>query len=164
MALNVLTRLLMALILVSGCSVGGKYGYDQKFVESPTGYKSVSSSGNTESMLSFVHPFLIKVLRECGGVPEEVSSGRNHAAYIVRKSRGCVSRGDPQWELIQLSFTLTGDNYQPILITTDGRLASSIQYPGTDSRFTKSMDSGSLAKFSQWLASEFRKYVSNHSR
>lgn len=149
------------IMIISGCSVGGQYGYSQKFVEAPNRTQLVATSNHSSNLLGLTKQFLEKWLN-CGGILKDEPSGYNHADYKLSGSQGCVMEGDPQWELIQISFIQTGDDYNPVVVTTDGWLASGFNRPVTEARYTKSMEKGKLDAFTEQMASGFRQYVIEH--
>ena len=147
-------------LILSGCAVGGQYGYSSALAPAP---KSLASpnAGNLENL---ARAFLERELRSgCGsGVPRIDGYSNGYSVeFKVRGLRGCIITGGRSWELIQVTFTPVGHNPPQISVTLDAWLASGFIYP-PDSQFTKSMEpesSGSLTDFARKLASDFSSYI-----
>ncbi len=144
------------LVLLTGCSVGGRYGYDSRRAAIPA-----SASDYRINLASRVDPFLQKEFSAYGGIPERLESRDDYVEYVVRCLHGYVVHDNNQWELIQVSFTLTGGSDRQVVVSADGWLASGFRCP-LDTQFTKSMQpeySAALANFTRNLRSDFSDYM-----
>lgn len=157
----------LVLLATSACSVGGQYGYSVASTPAPssdTGYgitqASTSARSSAINLGRVAGPFLAHELGSDAQL-ERLDARPDFAEYIVRGLRGVVVPGNNQWELLQVSFALTGGPYPQIMIIADGRLASGFQYP-SDSQFTQSMQpefNEALERFTDHLRSEFAEYI-----
>lgn len=140
--------------VTSGCSVGGQYGYSTEMAA-------------TASVLQFpvndfeglTRRFLDDELGSYGMTLERLNYRSDYVPYIIRGLKGYVVHNSEQWELIQVSFTLTRN--ADVAVSADGWLASGINYP-LDSQFTTAIEPHDLDLFTQKLAGDLRYYIMTH--
>jgi hypothetical protein len=158
------TVLLGCLVLTtSSCAVGNEYGYDPEMA-TPASYSPTVPVDFDKANQSFLK---LELSANCDSESEIQIQRQSYSDYsddyMIRGLRGCVIKQGQQWELLQISFTKTGDNESKVSVILDGWLASGLSYP-EDSQFTESMEPGysdQLQKFSRQMASDYASYLQN---
>jgi hypothetical protein len=144
--------------MIDGCALGNQYGYSSVLASAPRPAVSRTYS----DFASLTNAFLISELSKCGnGKPQlqRLTYGDYSVEYKVRGLRGCIV-GNSQWDLLQVSFTRTGEEYRQVSVVVEGWFASGFHYP-LDSQFTTNMQpefSGELHDFTEMLANDFSAY------
>ncbi len=126
-----------------------------------------TASSPVINLAAIVRPFLHKRLSNTGARIEPLQESPTYVEDIVRGLRGYVIAGGQQWEKLQISFTLTGDKPQQVVVAVDGLLANSIGGYPPDSQFTKNMEpafSKALSDFARALATELGHFMTQEAR
>lgn len=144
------------LFLITGCSVGGHYGYGTGVALAPSSIGSGDPTEFERTARSFLRS---ELRRECARGDPDIRGFANgySVEFKVRGLRGCIITGGRLWELIQITFTRFGNDSSRISVIVDGWTAPGFLYPA-DSQFTRSMEpeyAGSVSDFARMLASDF---------
>lgn len=143
--------------ILSGCSVGGKYGGSTMWAAIPN---------QTTTLAKFVESFLVHEFYRLGCTgkpPERVSSldvSMNYAEFLVRNLRSCVVPNEKLWEEVKVIAFVLGGTGHKLGLNVEGWYASGMYRPSEfknmDPEFIKA-----LQEFSQKLRSDLETYAAS---
>jgi hypothetical protein len=123
---------------------------------------TVNAGKESVALGSAVRQFLPAYVNQGGAKFEFLSEEDGFVEVMVRGLRGHVIPGGSEWEKLQLTFFLTGDDEKKLRVSGDGHTASGIGSYPADSHFTRDIElksAKSLQDYVKRTALQLRDYL-----